>query len=126
MLSVFWNYSFVQTCVGGGTAESYDNSVFSFSEELPCCFLWWLHQFTPHQDYRKVVPFFSAPSPALFFVDFFDDGHSDWCEVIPHVVLICISLAIGSVECLFMCLLAICTSNYLIFKKHLNSGEKDH
>ena len=28
------------------------------------------------------VPF-STPSPALI-VDFFDDGHSDLCEVIPH------------------------------------------
>ena len=27
---------------------------------------------------------FSTPSPALLFVDFFDDGHSDQCEVIPH------------------------------------------
>ena len=26
---------------------------------------------------------FSTPSPALI-VDFFDDGHSDLCEVIPH------------------------------------------
>ena len=23
-------------------------------------------------------------SQHLLFVDFFDDGHSDWCEVIPH------------------------------------------
>ena len=27
---------------------------------------------------------FSTPSQALLFVDFFDDGHSDQCEVIPH------------------------------------------
>ena len=26
---------------------------------------------------------FSIPSPALF-VDFFDDSHSHWCEVLPH------------------------------------------
>ena len=27
---------------------------------------------------------FSTPSPAVFVCRFFDDGHSDWCEVIPH------------------------------------------
>ena len=31
----------------------------------------------------------------------FGDGHSDWCEVIPRVVLICISLIISDVEHLF-------------------------
>ena len=27
---------------------------------------------------------FSTPSPALIVCRFFDDGHSDWCEVISH------------------------------------------
>ena len=27
---------------------------------------------------------FSTPSPAFTVCRFFDDGHSDWCEVIPH------------------------------------------
>ena len=26
----------------------------------------------------------SLSSQHLLFVDFFDDGHSDWCEMIPH------------------------------------------
>ena len=30
------------------------------------------------------VPFLHILSTNLLFVDFFDDGHSDWCEVIPH------------------------------------------
>ena len=27
---------------------------------------------------------FSTPSPAFIVCRFFDDDHSDWCEVIPH------------------------------------------
>ena len=33
-----------------------------------------------------------------------DDSHSDWCEVEPHVVLICISLMMSDVEHLVICL----------------------
>ena len=34
---------------------------------------------TVHED-----SLFSTPSPAVFVRRFFDDGHSDRCEVIPH------------------------------------------
>ena len=40
----------------------------------------------------KRVPFAPHPLQNLLFVDFFDDGHSDWCEVYLIVVLISISL----------------------------------
>ena len=27
---------------------------------------------------------FSTPPPAFIVCRFFDDGHSNWCEVVPH------------------------------------------
>ena len=36
------------------------------------------------QQYRRVSSLFSTASPAFIICRFFDDGHSDWCQVIPH------------------------------------------
>ena len=41
---------------------------------------------------------FSKPSPAFIVCRLFEDDHSDWCKVIPHCILICISLIISDVE----------------------------
>ena len=49
--------------------------------------------------------------PAFIVCRFFDDGHSDWCEVIPHCGFDLPSLMISDVEHPFMCLLEICISS---------------
>ena len=86
-----------------GMAWSYGSSIFSVLGNLHSGWTS-LHS---HQRCCEKAPFFSTPSPALMVCRFFDDGHSDWCEVIPHCSLICISLIISGVEDLFMCLLTI-------------------
>ena len=47
----------------------------------------------------------------LLCIDFFQDGHSDWCEVIPHCSFDLYFFYNVQSEHLFMCLFAICMSS---------------
>ena len=60
-----------------------------------------------HQQCRR-VPFSLHPLWHLSLVDFLNDGHSNWCEVILLVVLTCISLIINHVEHLYMSWPSVC------------------
>ena len=54
---------------------------------------------------------FSIPPPAFIVCRLFDDGHSNWCEVIPHCGFDLHFPENEQVEHLFMCLLAIYMSS---------------
>ena len=64
-----------------GIAGSYGSSI--LVKELPCCSPQWLHQFTFPPTVQE-GPLFTTPSPVFITCRFFDDDHSDWCEVIPQ------------------------------------------
>ena len=53
---------------------------------------------------------FSTPSLAFIVCIFFDDGHSDWCEVIPYQSFD-LYFSNNNIEQLFMSLLAICMAS---------------
>ena len=54
---------------------------------------------------------FSTPSSAFIVCRLFDDGHSDWYEMISHCSFDLLSLITRGVEHLFMYLLAIYMSS---------------
>ena len=93
-----------------GIAGSYGGFIPSFLRNLHTVFHSSFINLHFHQWCRS-VPFSPHSLQHLLFVRLFDDCHSDQCEVISHVVLICIFLIMSDVEHLFMCLLAVCMSS---------------
>ena len=59
------------------------NSIFSFLRKCHTVFHRGSINLHSHQECKK-IPFFSTPSPTFIVYRFFDDGHSDWCEVLPY------------------------------------------
>ena len=66
-----------------GTAGSYDGFIPSFSRKSLYHLPEWLYEFAFPPTVQE-HSLFSTPSLAFIDCRFFDDGHSDQCEVIPH------------------------------------------
>ena len=99
---------------GWATEQQHFIIVPSFLKNLRAVFHSGYIDLHPHHQCRR-VPFSPLPLQNLLFVDFFNDDHSDQCDVMSHCSLICISLIMSDIEHLFMCLLAICIKGTLFF-----------
>ena len=87
----FLNYSSVQKY-----AQEQDHRIIrylQFFEELPYRFPQWLYQFTFPPAVQQGSLFFTF-FPAFSICRLFNDGYSDWREVVLILILICISLII--------------------------------
>ena len=95
-----------------GIARSYGSSIFSFLMNFHSLFHNGCNSLHSHQQCKKVP--FSPHSPAFVICILINDSHSDQWEVVPYLVSICISLIITDVEHLFVYLLAIHMSPWIL------------
>ena len=66
-----------------GIAGAYGSFIPSFLSNLHTVFHSGCTNLHSYQQ-CKSISLFSTPSPAFIVRRLFDDGHSDWCEVISH------------------------------------------